>query len=297
MTRPRQREREQPLRNDHDPNRPGTTLIELLMVVMIISVILSLILPAIHASRGAASRVQCTNNLKQIGLALHNYETNLGTFPPGVVNPTGPISNVPEDFHIGWVVQLLPYMEQGGVAGALDTRFSVYDAVNQTARLTRITSLTCPDDKLPGGTALANHTSYAANHHDVEAPIEEDNHGVFFLNKALRTADLEDGSSHTIFVGDKRTELGDLGWSSGTRATLRNTGHPLRASLRGPQDPPEPEPTDEWYVGGFGSGHPGAVNFAFGDGSVRFLSTTINPRILRLLGHRADGEPLGGSEY
>lgn len=277
--------------------RPGTTLIEVLMVVFIIAVILSLVLPAVQASRGAALRVQCTNNLKQIILALHNYETQLGVLPPGVVNPTGPISNQPNDLHIGWILQLLPYMEQMGVAGAADTRYSVYDIVNQTAALTRINSLTCPDDRPSGSTTRLGYSSYAASHHDVEAPIDVDNHGMFFLNTCLRQADIDDGSSFTFFVGEKRTAPDDLGWMSGTRSTLRNTGSPLRVGSRGPSTPPDVAPQNDLYVGGFGSGHADVVNFAFGDGSVRFVRATVDPRILRLLGNRADGEPLGGSEF
>jgi prepilin-type processing-associated H-X9-DG protein len=280
-------------------------MIELLMTVSIIGVIVSLLLPGLLSGRSAARRVSCVNNLRQIGLALQNYQTQLGVLPPGVVNPTGPVHNRPDDLHIGWVAQLLPYVEQRALAEAINTEVPVYAPENITAGSASITSLLCPSEpaatKSPrsattqgfrGAISLNGMTSYAACHHDVEAPIDADNHGVFFLNSAIRDSDITDGCSTTIFVGEKRVDVAatDLGYLSGTRATLRNTGHPINA----PNAAANP---DDDTVGGFASAHPGGANFAFGDGSVRFLRETIQPRVLRLLGHRADGEMIGGDEF
>ena len=132
-------------------------------------------------------------------------------------------------------------------------------------------------------------SSYAGCHHDVEAPIDVDNHGVFFLNSRVSHDGLTDGSAFTIFVGEKRNQAWDAGgWMSGTRATLRNTGTPINATGHG--RPPD-------FVGGFGSHHLQGANFAFGDGSVRFLSERINPAVYRLLGHRDDGEPINENAF
>src|SRR3954451_14542119 len=95
---------------------PGFTLIELLVVIAIISVLIALLLPAVQAAREAARRVQCVNNLMQLGIALHNYESSYEMLPPGSVNPTGPIVNLPRGYHVSWMVQLLPFIEQKSMA-------------------------------------------------------------------------------------------------------------------------------------------------------------------------------------
>src|SRR4051794_28379521 len=94
--------------------RDGFTLIELLVVIAIISVLIALLLPAIQAAREAARRVQCVNNLMQIGIALQNYESSHELLPPGVINPSGPIQNAPTGYHASWMLQLLPFLEQSG---------------------------------------------------------------------------------------------------------------------------------------------------------------------------------------
>lgn len=262
----------------------GFSLVELLMVIFVISVLLALLLPASHSARETSRRIGCVNNLRQIVLALHNYETQLGVLPPGVVNPTRPLRQQPDGLHTGWFVQILPYMEQWGVHSAIDTRVPVYDPINTTARLAHISTLICPSDPEGKTGRGIGRSWYAASHHDVEAPIDEDNHGVFYLNSSTRHADLADGSYCTIFVGEKRMNAADLGWMSGTRATLRNTGWPINAGpLFGGTAPDD-------RVGGFGSLHPGGANFAFGDGAVHYLSDTTAPEVLRRLGHRDDGE-------
>jgi prepilin-type processing-associated H-X9-DG protein len=267
--------------------RRGTTLTEIVAVIGIIGVMICLIVPALVTARGAADRVSCTNNLKQLILAVHNYESAYGAFPAGVINPTGPIRNRPEGLHVGWMTQLLPYLEMSSVA--VDPSISVYDPANVGNAARPIRIILCPADpgaKAPGGKTPAV-SSYAGCHHDVEAPIDADNHGVFFLNSHVRYEDIPDGSGTTIFIGEKRIERPDLGWVSGTRATLRNTGTPPNAP------PPAGAAADEYRVGGFSSHHPGGANFAFGDGSIRFLSERIDPGAYRHLGHRADGELVG----
>jgi prepilin-type processing-associated H-X9-DG protein len=189
---------------------------------------------------------------------------------------------------------------------------SVYDARNSTTRTTLVRSFLCPSDpgptRTPGGIAL---TSYAACHNSREAPIDATNDGSFILNRAMRYEDIPDGSSNTVFLAEKLNDGTGQGWASGTRASLRNTGTsinglPGRApAWAAPGGEGEDEadakevaaPGTPSYVGGFDSRHPGGVNCAMGDGSVRFLKTSIMPATLRLLGSRADGEILDASNY
>ena len=93
-------------------SRPGFTLVELLLVMMIIVILIGLLLPAVQSAREAARRTQCLNNLMQLGIAMGTYASSHSVLPPGVVNETGPIKNLPEGYHHSWVVQILPYIGQ-----------------------------------------------------------------------------------------------------------------------------------------------------------------------------------------
>ncbi len=233
--------------------------------------------------------------------------------PPGVVNDTGPILNRPRGYHVGWLVMLLPFVEGGTVARHIAGTVSIYDAANLTARRTTIATFLCPSDPASArrpddGVAL---NSYAACHHDVEAPIGARDRGVFFLNSRVRHEDVTDGTSNTIFLGEKPRDASDLGWASGTRASLRNAGSKINAPALPPTSgrplPPwfdegtgevptiQPGPDNPRFVGGFASRHAGGANFAFGDGSVRFLRQGIPAAIFRCLADRADGEMIDES--
>ncbi|HWE37977.1 MAG TPA: DUF1559 domain-containing protein [Isosphaeraceae bacterium] len=279
------------------PARAAFTLIELLVVLAIIGVLIALLLPAVQMSREAARRIQCCNNLMQIGLALQGYESSHNVFPPGVVDVgNGPLSNTPTGYHFGWFVRVLPYLEQKNLFHSFNFDVSVYNSENMTARSMHFTFLSCPTDYAPFQANAASPsgaewmTNYAACHHDVEAPIAADNHGVFFLNSHVRLEDIDDGASNTIFAGERVKKDVTLGWSSGTRATLRNTGTPVNAGLVRSLSVPMPPPPSAAYVGGFGSYHAGGANFLLGDGSVRFLKSGVSGRMYQLLGHRDDGE-------
>jgi hypothetical protein len=132
----------------------------------------------------------------------------------------------------------------------------------------------------------------------VEAPIDADNHGLLFLNSKIRHSQIYDGSSMTLLLAEALTSPNGLGWVSGTRATLRNTSLIESGQAYPPPQPKaagaeEQEASGSLFVGGFGSYHPGGVLAAFADGSTRFINKNIEPKTLRLLGHRADGEIVG----
>jgi prepilin-type N-terminal cleavage/methylation domain-containing protein/prepilin-type processing-associated H-X9-DG protein len=292
--------------------RFGFTLIELLVVIAIIAVLIALLLPAVQSAREAARRVQCLNNLMQIGIALQNYEGAFEVLPSGsVAEGAGPILDQPKGYGFGWMTSILPYLEMKNVYNHFNYKIGLYDQANLTTRTNLIQGYLCPSDsgarRDSQRVAMSN---YAGVHHDVEAPIAADNHGVLFLNSAISYEKVTDGYSQTLFVGEKNNDGLDLGWASGTRGSLRNTDTPpgggggfsLPTGVAGgggakPVDPKSAEAEQLRFVGGFGSRHPGGANFLFGDGSVRFIKSSVSSLVFQRLGNRADGESIDADSY
>jgi len=272
-------------------------------VITIIGILIALLLPAVQAAREAARHSHCQNNLVQIGLALQNYESAHTELPPGVVDKRGPIQNRPEGYHMGWLVQLLPYIEEGNTFDHVDFSVGVYDEKNAAVRAIYPAWMICPSyggrrnpSNVPGfsvtnaaGTWVVS--NYAACHNDVESPIDADNHGVMFLNSRIGQKDVTDGTSHTIYVGEKLSDEKDLGWMSGTRATLRNTGA-VPSQVRGWSGSQPKPPENDLTVGSFESVHSGCCNFLFGDGRVMAITPSIDLKIFQQLGNRSDGKLL-----
>ena len=349
------------------------TLLELLVVIAIIGLLIALLLPAVQSAREAARRLQCSAYLMQLSIAAKNYEQSFGVLPSGTVNETGPIRNVPLGNHLGWIPRLLPFIEQTGLYSEIDFSKGVYDPENRAVWLGERPSpiLNCPSSGIGRSGKIGKeqqpaHTNYMACHSSIETPIDTDNDGVFFLNSKLRSRDIPDGTSNTIFFGEATIPTstpiqrepqrghwsygrqryifpedaegqfvyGGLGWMSGTPGTIRNTGNPPNvyvgpfanwkmphdvlgqanvnnAEENNPDDAQSDAPSDaplvfspeiweselpgQYLVGGFGSHHPTVTNFAFGDGSVRPISTSIDSAVYRKLGSRTGGSRTGGS--
>jgi len=324
--------------------RRGFTLIELLVVIAIIAVLIALLLPAVQSAREAARRAQCINNLKQMGLALYNYESAQGCYPPGVIihnkatdQAFGCAGNGAQRMH-GFFTLILPYMEATAQANAINFNFPARHApgvtyfgqlpglVNLTALRTEVAAYLCPSDtkRTPGsGTNIADQQqngyspgSYAISIGTLDTIrwwfgcpnyIEAD--GAFSRDFHYRIADIVDGTSNTLFVGEASRYVNDEPffnfWSAmawfGSRAgngTTRPQGFATtvprpNANLAIPEPPGTLSPTgwiDAWLQNpvyqnagqfGFRSQHPGVVNFLFGDGTVRPIKNSINILIYR----------------
>ncbi|WP_157605377.1 DUF1559 domain-containing protein [Schlesneria paludicola] len=291
--------------------RSGLTMIELLAVVVIMVLLISMLLPAVQQVRESARRNQCKSNLMQIGVALNNYMMTHRVLPSGSVNNSGPIKSVADGgYHMGWLVQILPFMEQQNTFRRFDFTKSVYDKANSDASGHMFPTLICP-----ANLATLAGSSYRGVHHDFEAPIDMNQNGVLFLNSSIDEDQISDGFSHTAYVMETVGRWGGLlSWASGTRASLgnavirklENTGvagadeanvryelHPgtvqvndvstLRNELANLEGQHE-------LVGGPSSQHADVFNVVMGDGVARSVSKSIDAKVLRNMAHRADGE-------
>ncbi len=205
----------------------GFTLIELLVVIAIIAVLIALLLPAVQSAREAARRAQCTNNLKQMGLALHNYHDAMSIFPPGYIAASKFIDGE-TDTSPGWswATMILPQLEQAPLYSSINVWLPIQAAANTTATQTVLNAYLCPSDQLPstrtfavtdglGNTvATVAPSSYAASTGsdaaDVALGLNNDGsgNGPFFRNSGIRIAAIIDGTSQTVLPAGAR--LGGL---------------------------------------------------------------------------------------
>lgn len=206
--------------------RFGFTLVELLVVIAIIGVLVGIALPAVQSMRELARRSTCQQNMIQLGFGLAAYHGRQLHYPIGTLNPTGPIKSAPQGYHHNWIAGLLPHIDAQIVANNIDTQQSVYATENDPVRFLALPPLRCPS-----AVDVESHsTNYAGIHHSGESAIDEDNNGVFVLNRPTSNDDVTDGLSYTIFVAEKiSSPQFELGWISGTRSSLRNAGHAINS--------------------------------------------------------------------
>jgi prepilin-type N-terminal cleavage/methylation domain-containing protein/prepilin-type processing-associated H-X9-DG protein len=284
------------------------TLIELLVVIAIIGILIGLLLPAVQKIREAANRLSCQNNLKQIGLAFHNHHDTLRYFPTGGWFPyTAPnyVQGRPAvgaDQHAGWGFQILPFMEgdnvwKGGQATndvdrailAIGTPNPLFFCPSRRSTQT----VTYKDNYLPslnGGLITHALCDYAASN--------KDGNGIIQQFKPTRIADITDGTSQTLLVGEKRINLMFLG----LRQTDDNQGYTAGYNLdtvRKTSRPPAQDysaPTGDG-LSMFGASHPGRFNALFADGSVRPISYSIDRTTFSLLGNKSDGQVINLDDF
>ncbi|HWL07422.1 MAG TPA: DUF1559 domain-containing protein [Planctomicrobium sp.] len=292
----------------------GFTLIELLVVIAIIAILVALLLPAVQQAREAARRSQCKNNLKQIGLALHNYHDTFSTFPPGWVSHLTHFTS--NDFtnnrftgrNWGWSAMILPNLDQGPLYNRLN--FSVappLGTATDSLTATTIPVFQCPSDSGPkrqedNGSffAISNYLGvYGASRprdQNVEiTPGDDDRRtngitpqpGVFYINSKIGIRDITDGTSNTFVVGESSTSQYGLrndpsrtGIGAGTWAGVtQNKQFDLvtrSTYFRNPMNTSTDPMSDQNAKDGFGSFHTGGAHFLMGDGAVRFVSENIS---------------------
>ncbi|EAQ81360.1 DUF1559 domain-containing protein [Blastopirellula marina] len=297
------------------------TLVELLVVIAIIGVLIALLLPAVQQAREAARRMQCSNNLKQLGLALHNYHDTFGTFPSGELTVS----------RISWQALILPMIEQGALRDQLDTA-GAFIGINGSTTVppwyaipaivstgttplaqTVIPGYICPSDPAdelnerlksddttyPGAFGKSNYVgAYTAALYNSSGTKTADTKATFYENSKIGFRDIIDGTSNTLIVAERSSKtpyVGSLwiGWHSyAPGATTGDNAFMLRVRINRLSN------DSQYAINGTinhasSSSHPGGAQFLLGDGSARFIGETIDIRTFSGLGTINGSEVLG----
>lgn len=348
----------------------GFTLVELLVVIAIIGILVGMLLPAVQQVREAARRTSCSNNMRQLGLALQNFEGTFKHFPPGYSSTPTRDGTVPSGVFIdsqtwdaapgwGWGAWLLPFIEGDNIHDRLDFNLPIWDASHREIIQSQLPVFLCPsssgddqpfvvvdDTEAPyspdgvtplvlgrshyvashgqescwgecgaalTGTVFSNIYTSATKVIDIYGDVSRVADGPFYRNSKTRVAEVTDGTSHTIFLGEHSSKLSDKTWvgvvpgaTVHPRFTSPENGPDGAATMvlvhAGPSGGelditgfpiihPVNYPT--FHVGQMYSEHPAGGNVCFGDGSVQFFSETLDLITFAELSSLGEGEVAG----
>ena len=307
-------------------HRRGFTLIELLVVIAIIAILIALLLPAVQQAREAARRSQCRNNMKQLGLALHNYHDSHKVFPP---NSHGNATNLPNGF--SWRVMILPGIDQGPLYNQFNFALRITEPAHLVLAQTVLSVYLCPSDPTSGvksdlhpnwcfpgnasaatGTASTSVCDIAGTTYDTTAAVTS-YEGVAGLNVdsgpggmfrrrqdfTVKFRDMTDGTSNVLMVGENSPSYNQFSAWAPSDSPIQTT-HAINSQTltcgsticQYSTTPQLPWPNNSAAQ----SFHEGGAHFLLGDGSVHFLSENMNITVYRQLAHISDSLPIGGLE-
>jgi prepilin-type N-terminal cleavage/methylation domain-containing protein/prepilin-type processing-associated H-X9-DG protein len=288
------------------PKRDGFSMVELLVVTAIIGVLVAILLPAVQYAREAARRTSCRNNLKQLGIALRNYETANQCFPPGWIGITNDQPDVNGMNGLSWGALILPQMEEYNAAKKLNAKVFVTNSANALLQTYRVDVFRCPSDispqptfsvalqpphvnpDLPKSFAVSNYIGSfgSTDYHPCSSnPIGTGcpGNGVFFLNSWIRDTNIRDGMSNTMMVGERRTNTTATlpnpiygTWIGAPPGGVESIGRVLGVSDYGPNDPGN-------HFEAYSSNHPGGAHVLLCDGGVQFINDSVNLALFQAL--------------
>ncbi|MFN3192551.1 MAG: DUF1559 domain-containing protein [Aureliella sp.] len=355
------------------PPRSAFTLVELLVVIAIIGILVGLLLPAVQAARESARRMQCSNNLKQLGLAIHNYESAHRVFPSGYCSFATSTGAAPAWAELdpltwdgspgwGWGALILPFIEQGNLANQITFERSISDPLNQALARAPLSTFLCPSSSGPNGlvtlldengtplqrsgqTVQLGRSHYVASHGQescwgecgsaatgivftdiytgatrtvaVRGNAANVADGPFYRNSRVTFGNVSDGTSNTIFLGEHSSRLSDKTWAGVVPGAF------VHPRIRTPENGPDAAATltlvhagpsggelditgfpiihpinfPTMHVGQMFAEHTGGGNVAFGDGSVRFISQSVDLFIWAELSSMDEGEVIDSSGF
>lgn len=290
--------------------RAAFTLVELLVVIAIIGILVGLLLPAVQAAREAARRMQCSNHMRQLGIAVHNYESAYKQLPAGWIDNFQ--SGEPG---WGWCAALLPFMEASNLYNQIDFRIAIEEPIHDQVRITVLPTLICPSDPGENLFEIAEGDGHGHGHPITSGPnmfvrIDDEGdrlfmmaksnyvgmfgtfeledapyngNGMFAGNSRIKFRDITDGLSNTLMIGERGSRLGFSIWHGNIPEAAEPHARILGVADHAPNDP-------VGHFEDFSSFHTGGVNFMRADASVSFLPENIDELTYQAMATRNNGE-------